>query len=229
MLCPVPLTLKKEKELLAITFVMIVFLFFPTAQTHGGENVSWKIFKYKNDVFTIKYPSNWAFAKYQEDSSEPINIYFYYQGRSSLAELALYAEQSLFTNSSDLVSSYPVYLQNHPNYKVLQTTQCGKFFINNMTACDTIVTYKDTRLEDEPIVKHQIIGNIDENGVEYIIEYFVTEDLHDHYLPVAKEMIRSFNITGNPESSDSDSESTPNTEESPNLPPLTEPPTIGKI
>lgn len=221
------LTLKNKKALLAITFVMVVFLFFPTVQTHGGGMVSWKIFKDKNDVFTIKYPSNWAFAKYQEDSSEPINIYFYYQGRSSLAELALYAQQSLYTNSSELVNSYPVYLQNHQNYKVLQTTQCGNYVINNMRACDTIVTYKDTRLEDEPIVRHLIIGTIDESGLEYILEYFVTEDLHEYYLPVAKEMIRSFNVTGNPVSSDG--ESAPHTEESPDLPPLAEPPTIEKI
>src|SRR5918996_3827385 len=95
-------------ELISITIIILVVLILPITLVHGGERVGWKIFKEKNEVFTIKYPSNWSFGKYSEDSSAPINIYFYYQGRSSLAELALYAQQSLFTNSSDLVNSYPV-------------------------------------------------------------------------------------------------------------------------
>lgn len=206
--------------LIAFVITMALCLVLPNTQIHGSEKIGWKIFKEKNDVFTIKYPSNWSFGKYSEDSSAPINIYFYYQGRTSLAELALFAQQSLFTNSSDLVSSYPVYLQNEPNYEVLQTTQCEKYVIKEISACDTIVTYRDTRLQDEPIVKHLIVGTIDEDGVEYIIEYFVTKDLYEHYLPVAEEMIRSFNVTGNPESAES--EPSPPT-------PSTEPPTTDTI
>ncbi|HZA68336.1 MAG TPA: hypothetical protein VE548_01450 [Nitrososphaeraceae archaeon] len=56
--------------------------------------------------------------------------------------------------------------------------------------------------------------------MEYIIEYFVTKDLYEHFLPVAEEMIRSFNVTGNPESAEN--------EPSPRTPP-TEPPTTENI
>jgi hypothetical protein len=210
------LTYERNTEIfVVITIVILFFLISFTTQIYAGEKVSWKMFKEKNDVFTIKYPSNWAFGKYYEESSAPINIYFYYQGSSALAELAIYAQESLFTNSSDLVDSYPVYLQNEPEYKILETTQCGKYIIKNLDACDITVTYRDTRLEDEPVMKHVIIGTIDEDGVQYIIEYFVTEDLYEHYLPVAEEMIKSFNVTGNPEFSED--ETSPPT---PDLPPL---------
>jgi hypothetical protein len=207
--------------------VILLFFLISSAEIHGDEKVSWKTFKDKNDVFTIKYPSNWAFGKYYEDSSAPINIYFYYQGHISLAELAIYAQESLFTNSSDLVDSYPVYLQSEPNYEVLETTQCGEYVIKNVSACDMTVTYKDTRLEGDPVVKHMIIGTIDENGVEYIIEYFVTEDLFEHFLPVTKEMIRSFDVTHSQELSPNGSG--PRTEDSPDMPPISKPGTIEKI
>lgn len=214
------MTCEKNIPLLG-SAIILLFLLISPAEIHGVEKVSWKTFKDKNDVFTIKYPSNWAFAKYYQDSSAPINIYFYYQGRISLAELAIYAQQSLFTNSSDLVDSYPVYLQNEPNYEVLETTQCGEYVIKNVSACDMTVTYKDTRLDGDPIVKHMIIGTIDENGVEYIIEYFVTEDLYDHFLPVAKEMIRSFDVTHNSELSPDGS--SPRTDDSPHMQPISDP------
>lgn len=214
------MTCEKNIPFLAVTIIFLFLLISPT-EIHGGEKVSWKTFKDKNDVLTIKYPSNWTFGKYYEDSSEPINIYFYYQGRISLAELAIYAQESLFTNSSDLVESYPVYLQTEPNYKVLETTQCGEYVIKNVSACDMTVTYKDTRLEGDPVVKHMIIGTIDENGVEYIIEYFVTEDLYEHFLPVAKEMIRSFDVTLKPELLQDGS--SPRVEDSPVIPPIQKP------
>ena len=206
---------------------IIVYLLFPITHTLGTGNVFWKIFKEKNDVFTIKYPSNWSYSKYHEDSSEPINIYFYYQGRNSLAELALFSEQSLFTNSSEMVESYPVYLQNHPDYYVLQPVKCGKYSIININACDIIVTYRDTRLENEPVVKHLIVGTLVKGGAEFIIEYFVTENLYEHYLPAAEEMIRSFNVTGNDESPHD--KSVPDTEEPPEPSPLTKSPKIKKI
>lgn len=206
---------------------IMLYLLFPITHTLGTENVFWKIYKEKNDAFTIKYPSNWDFSKYDEDSSELINIYFYYQGGNSLAELALFSEQSLFTNLSEMVSSYPVYLQNHPDYDVLQPVQCGKYSIINLQACDIIVTYRDTRLANEPIVKHLIVGTLDKGGVEYIIEYFVTEGLYEHYLPVAKEMIASFNVTGNYDSAHE--KAAPDTEELPEPSPLIKSPNIKKI
>jgi len=214
--------------LIAFVVTMAIVLIFPVTQIYAAEKVGWKIFKEKNGLFTIKYPSNWSPYKLYEDSSEPVNIYFVYSGRgSSFAELTLYGEESIYSNATDLIDAYPVYLQNEENYKVLQPTQCGKYTIKNVSACDTIVTYKDRALEGEPIVKDLIIGSIDENGVEYIMEYYVTKDLYDDFLPVVEEMVKSFSVTGSIPSLDGELNS--GTDESPELPPLIESPTVKKL
>ena len=158
------------------------------------SQVQWKNFKEKNGLFTIKYPSNWSPYKYIEDSSAPVNIYFAYRGvGSSFAELVLSGEKSTHSNVTDLVNSFPIYLQSYPRYKVIQEAQCGKYTINNLSACHMIVTYKNTDLEGQPLVYELVVGTLDK-GMEYILLYYVTEDLYDYFLPVAERMITSFKV-----------------------------------
>jgi tetratricopeptide (TPR) repeat protein len=122
-------------------------------------------------------------------------MYFLYQGKgSSYAQLMVYAEESLFSNITALVENELTYINNQ-NYKVLQPTQCGNYTIKNISACDVLVTYQGLPTEGEPIIKDLVVGAIDEQGYEYIINYHGTEKLYDHFFPVAKEMIRSYNIT----------------------------------
>ena len=214
---------------LAAVFTVIlcaILLSLSLTQIFASEKVVWKIFKEKNDLFTIKYPSNWSPLKANPDSTIPINMFFSYSGRdpSSFAELYLSGQESIYTNSTDLIDSYPVYLQNEQNFKLLQQTECGKYAISNFSACHTIVTLKNTELEGKPVIKDLIVGTIGEDGSEYVVEYYVSKDLFDVFLPVVEEMIRSINITdtGLP---DSDSASN----EFPELPPLSEAPTLGKL
>jgi hypothetical protein len=192
------------------------------------QQVTWKIFEEKNGLFTIKYPSNWSPYKAYEDSSSPFNIYFTYSGgSSSFAELLLYGEESIYTNATDVVNSYSVTPQNEQNYRVLQPIQCGKYTIKSISACDTIISFKDTAMEGKPIIRSLIIGAIDEGGMEYILQYYVTMDLYDHFLPVAEEMVNSFNVTNSIPSSGG--ESTQSTSDSPELPPLEQAPTVKKL
>lgn len=185
-------------------------------QIYATENVGWKIFKEKNGFFTIKYPSNWSLGKYYEDLSSPINMYFLYQGKgSSYAQLTIYAEESLFSNITELVETQLTYLNNE-NYRVLQPTQCGKYMIKNISACDVFVTFEGLATEGKPTIKELIIGALDDQGLEFIVEYYGTEDLYDHFLPVAEEMIKSFNITES--TSLSDGESDQGTSDLPALP-----------
>lgn len=180
--------------------VLVIFIFVSAylglhlVLVDAAANVSWVLFEDKNGFFTIKYPSNWNPYKYVEDSSAPVNIYFAYAGSgSSFAELVLSGEESIHSNVTDLVDSYPVYLQSYPKYKVVQEVQCGKYTIINMSACDMIITYKNTDLEDQPTVYELVVGTIDK-GNEYVLVYYVTEDLYDHFLPVAERMISSFKV-----------------------------------
>jgi hypothetical protein len=205
---------------LAIAFVIIIAscLVLPITQINATEKIGWKVFNEKNGHFTIKYPSNWIPYRYVEGSLAPVNIYFSYSGGdSSFAQLLLFGEESIYSNASDLVDSNYVYLQTEQDYEVLQPTQCGKYTIKNITACNAIVTYRDVELEGKPKLKELIVGTLDDQGMEYVITYYVTTDLYDHYLPVAEEMIRSFNITS---SSSSEQAIPTETSNSTDLPPI---------
>jgi tetratricopeptide (TPR) repeat protein len=183
-----------------IAFVSSIagFLIIPIAQINAAENVSWLLFEDKNGFFTLKYPSNWGPYKYIEDSSAPINIYFAYaRSDSSFAELVLSGEKSIHTNVTNLVDTYPVYLQSYPDYKVIQETQCGKYTIDNISACHLIITYRNADLDGQPTVYELVVATLDDKGMEYILVYYVTKDLYDHFLPVAKHMISSFDVTDN--------------------------------
>ena len=191
----------------------------PMTQIYGAEKVGWKTFKDKNGLFNIKYPSNWSPSKYTEDSSAPLNVLFLYSGRgASFAELSLYGEESIYSNATEVVDSNYLYLQNEPNFKVLQETQCGKYRINNMSACHVLITFKDVDNLGKPIVKNLVIGAIDSDGIEYSLDYYVTSNLYDVFLPVAQEMINSLNFTGTIPSSNNEQ---PSSSELPELPPLT--------
>ncbi|HJR84246.1 MAG TPA: hypothetical protein VJ772_02645 [Nitrososphaeraceae archaeon] len=206
--------------MLAIAFVIIIAscLVLPITQINATEKIGWKVFNEKNGHFTIKYPSNWIPYRYVEGSLAPVNIYFSYSGGdSSFAQLLLFGEESIYSNASDLVDSNYVYLQTEQDYEVLQPTQCGKYTIKNITACNAIVTYRDVELEGKPKLKELIVGTLDDQGMEYVITYYVTTDLYDHYLPVAEEMIRSFNITS---SSSSEQAIPTETSNSTDLPPI---------
>ena len=104
--------------------------------------------------------------------------------------------------------------------------ECTKYVIKGSEGCSIITTYKQTDLRGNPTVKEMDIVIIDEYGVQYTLIYGASKNLFDDFLPVAEEMIRSFN-SGNILSTDD--ESALATDESPELPPLNESPTIKKL
>lgn len=217
-------------ELVPFVIILTVILTFPIAQIYASENVKWKTFKVKNGLFTIKYPSNWIPQKIDEyegvEVNSPISMFFAYTGGgSSGAQISIVADESIFTNATDSVESIIAYAQSLPNYKLLEPMECGKYMIKGISACSTI-TYKNVELPGKPMVKELDIGTIDEEGIEYLISYMSTKDLFDDFLPVVDEMVRSFNVTGDILSSE---ESTGGTEDSPELPTLTQSPRFKKL
>jgi hypothetical protein len=102
--------------------------------------------------------------------------------------------------------------------------ECGKYMINGINACSTILSYKNIELPGKPMVNELDIGTIGEDGVQYIVYYVASKDLFDDFLPVVEEMVGSFSVTGNILSSDR--ESARGTGDSPELPPLTQSPTV---
>ena len=218
--------------LISFGIVMTSLLILSGTQIYAAEQVKWKTFNEKNGVFIIKYPSNWIPQKTPEfegaEITSPIAMNFIYSGSgSSGAILTITADESIFTNASDSIDAIYAYGQSLSKYNLLEPMECGNYVINRVSACSTVLSYKNVELPGKPIVNELDVVMIDEDGVQYVISYIATRNLFDDLLPVAQEMIKSFNVTGNILSSDGEPTST--TDESPDLPPLTGSPTFNKL
>lgn len=180
-----------------LTIIVIVIIIFPLTPAYTVENVKWKMSKDKNGIFTVKYPSNWSPIKPTTESPAPIDIYFFHAERGSFVTLTLFADESILSNNIDLMDSYLAYDQSEQKYRLIQPTECEKYMINTIKVCSAIDTFRLTTVDSKPMITQLIIGGIDSEGVEYGVTYRATPDLFDDFLPVAEEMIGSFNITGN--------------------------------
>lgn len=218
--------------LISFGIILAMFLIFSGTQIYAGEQVNWKTFNEKNGVFAIKYPSNWIPQKTAEyegvEITSPIAMNFIYSGSGlSGAIFTITADESIFTNATDSIDAIYAYGQSFSKYKLLEPMECGNYVINGVSACSTVLSYKNAELPGKPIVNELDVVTIDEDGIQYVIGYIATKDLFDDLLPVAQEMIKSFNVSGNVLSSEG--ESTSATGDSPELPPLTESPTVRKL
>lgn len=212
--------------------IITIILTFPLTQIYATDNVKWKTFNEKNGLFTIKYPSNWIPQKISGyegvEVTSPIAMNFLYSDSgTSGAMISLTADESVFTNATDSIDSIYAYAQSFPKYKLLEPMECGKYAINGIYACSTLLSYKNIELPGKPIVSELDIVTIDENGVQYIIGYIATKGLFDDFLPVAEEMVKSFKVTADILSSEG--ESIQGSDDSPELPPLTQSPTVKKL
>lgn len=157
-------------------------------------DVKWKTFKEKDGLFTMKYPSNW-FPSNAVDEEYPslLDMTFTYTGggRSDVATLSIIADESVFTNVTDLMDSFGQSVGSE--FDIVQPAECSKYTLKGEQACSIISTYKQTELPGNPRVQEMDILSIDEFGVQYILIYGATKNLFDDFLPVAEEMIKSFN------------------------------------
>ena len=216
-----------------IAFVLITLIFiFPATQIVATENVRWKTFNEKNGLYTIQYPSNWVPTKIDEyegvELTSPINMNFIYSGGGSkFASMGISGDESIFTNVSDLVDSVYAVAQSFPSYKLVQPMECATYTINKVPACSTIISYKNTGLPGKPLVNELDIVAIDDEGIQYAMYYGATKKIFDDFLPVVEEMVGSFNVIGDILSSEG--ESIQGSGDSPELPPLTQSPTVKKL
>jgi hypothetical protein len=194
-------------------------------QIYAADSVKWKTFKEKSGVFTIQYPSNWSPLKVDKEGDEEysttlINSAFVHQGKgTSFAFINLIAEdESIFTNITDKIDSTSALKQNNQKYKIIQPVECGKYTINGLSACSQIEQFK-LETDDNPVkplVNQLTVAALDDDGTEYLILYTASQKQFDDILPVAEEMIKSFDTTG----SVSEDETSAELGEAPELPPL---------
>ncbi|HEY7757374.1 MAG TPA: hypothetical protein VIA08_04000 [Nitrososphaeraceae archaeon] len=204
-----------------------IILIISSNQIYAGDKVKWKTFEEKTGLFTMKYPSNWMPSKStNEEYPSLVGMDFIYAGgdRSDIASVSIIADESIFTNASDVVDTFTAALNS--KFKLIQPMECTNYIIKGAQACSLITTYKETNLPGNPTVKEMDIVAIDEYGVQYTFIYGASKNLFDDFLPVAEEMIKSFD-SGNILLPDGEPELA--TEELPALPPLSEAPTIKKL
>jgi hypothetical protein len=176
---------------LILVVVSLNFLILPIDAT---TDVKWKTFKEKDGLFTMKYPSNW-FPSNAGDEEYPslLDMTFSYTAGddSDVASVSVIADESVFTNVSDLMDGFAESVGSE--FDIVQPAECSKYTIKGEQACSIISSYKETDLPGNPTVKEMDIVSIDEFGVQYILIYGATKNLFDDFLPVAEEMIKSFN------------------------------------
>lgn len=186
----------KVLGLVSVSILVTIILIFPTSQSYPMDQMKWKTFKEKNGLFTIKYPSNWSPSKPSSKTSAPIDIYFLHPEGGSFVTLSIFADESILSNNIDLMDSYLAYDQSEQKYRLIQPTECKKYMVNTVKVCSAIDTFRLTTVTSKPMITQLLIGGIDSQGVEYGITYRATTELFDDFLPIAEEMIGSFNVTG---------------------------------
>ena len=171
----------------------ILYSIISGTDVYAGERVGWKIFKERDGLFTIKYPSNWSPQKIDLDEKSyiegipSIHIKFIYVGSaSSHAVITIFAQESILSNATDLMNSFFASLSDS-KYKLLQPVECGRYEINQINACSIIVQYKKEEVKGDPVANELDIGTVDEDGIKYIFAFSATKDLFDDLLPVVEE------------------------------------------
>jgi hypothetical protein len=211
---------------LSFLLIMILLLVVGGTQIYAGEGVKWKTFKEKDGLFTMKYPSNWFPSKSTDDEySYLLDMYFTYSGggRSDVAGVSILAYESVYTNISDSMDTFSESLGS--KFKEIQPMECTKYVIKGLEACSIITSYKAKDLPGDPTIMEMDVAIIDEHGVQYMFIYGTTKNLFDDFLPVAEEMIKSFE-SGNILFPEDESDIA---DDFPELPPLSETPTIKKL
>ncbi len=211
--------------------VMVLTLISPITHVTAKEDVKWKAFKEKNGLFTMNYPSNWIPSKSRDNPDNPslIDMNFVYAGTggSNVVSLAVVADESIYTNVSDFMDTLASSLTS--KFKVIQPAECTKYMIKGIEACSFISSYKQTELPGKPTVMEVDVVIIDEFGVQYMLIYGASKNLFDDYLPVAEEMIKSFNSGNILDPDTSGGQSSQGTSDSPELPPLVQAPGVKKL
>ena len=157
----------------------------------------------------------------------PLNMNFIYSGGGSkFASIGISGDESIFTNVTDLVDSVYAVAQSFPSYKLVQPMECGTYTINKVNACRPPISYKNiATFIGKPEVNELDIVAV--GGIQYVIYFGATKKIFDDFVPVVGEMVTSFSVTGDILSSGE--ESIEGTDDSLELPPLTETPTVKKL
>ena len=214
-----------------VCVVMVFTLISPVTHIAAIEDVKWKTFKEKNGLFTMDYPSNWIPGKSRDnpENPSPIDMYFVYSGSrgSNVASLSVTADESIYTNVPDYMDSLISTLPS--KFKPVQPVECTKYMIKGVEACSFIVSYKNTDVPGKPTIMEMDVVIIDEFGVQYVMSYSASKNLYDDYLPVAEQMIKSFNSGNILSPDDSGGQSSEGTSDSPQLPPVVQAPGVKKL
>ena len=167
------------------------------------SQVTWKNFKDRNNLFSVQYPSNWTpTAPAAADARGPIDSIFYAPvSADELAQVEFfqYAQPSVFTTPKESLESEISTNQNDPTttkFEIERPIECQKYTLNGLQACSYIY---ETHSTPESGIPNQAILAVDalaDDGTEYETYYYGSYDLFEHFLPVAENMIKTFQTTG---------------------------------
>lgn len=172
------------------------------SQEDDQSQVTWEIFKDRNNLFTIQYPSNWAPSGVAESERYgPIDVVFSAPGSGpdtfAHVEIVQYEQQSPFTTSKQAIESAIGFSQNdpaHTKFEIERAIECSLYTLNGLEACSVIY---EARGPEEGNYAGLSVDALAPDGTEYTVFYTASFDVFEHFLPVAENMIKSFQVTAN--------------------------------
>jgi hypothetical protein len=169
------------------------FTAVPPLPTSQQEVVSWKTFS--NSLLTIQYPSNWELGPRHRDSG-PIDIEFVFnvngQGHA-IFHLFKYQDMDPMSSNSLADIGLDASKKSLTNFMPEQGIECTKYTINGIPACSYTGSFDSEKGMNNKIL--DIVAGDPITGNKYDVEFMVSPNLYDHFLPVVDQMVKSFKVT----------------------------------
>lgn len=198
--------LGQRRVLILTAMTMMIFTCYSfTNLTLAFQGLSnepvWKIFKDRNNLFTVQYLSDWI-PNYAPESAKagPIDIYFDSPDYSDVSGVTIefieYDAKSAFNSARE---SLEAEINHHKNdqalskFEVEQPIECSKYILNGIQACSYIYEIRDENGNSAVIA----VDAISDDGTEYESYYLSSFNSFKQYVPIFDKMIKSFQTIEN--------------------------------
>ncbi len=200
-------------------------------QEANQSQITWKTFTDRDNLFTVRYPTDWVPSGVEESMrAGPIDTLFYapYLNNGSWASVNVmqYASQSVFRTANESLQSKIDSLHNNPTltkFEIERPLECSTYTLNGLQACSVI--YEIATPEGGSSAVMRVVA-LSPEGDDFEVLYGASFDSFEHFFPIAENITQSFQSTeGASASSDfslsnsgiGDSNATPGTTASANL------------
>jgi hypothetical protein len=170
-----------------------------TIAHHQSQNITWKTFQDRDNLFTVEYPSSWSPSGVEASIRVgPIDTIFFGPipdlNNVLSVEFMQWGAPSAFRTANESLQSTLDSIQSDPmvnKFEIERPMQCSSLF-NGLESCNVIY---EVHYPEEAFAV-MIVDALAPNGTEYSASYLGSFDLFERNLPTAEKMIGSFKTMG---------------------------------